>query len=286
MSGFLFALLPVLGWGFMPIIANLRKSTPEEQLLGTSISAFLFAIIATCITLPTITWMSFIISLCSGIFWGAGQLLQFKGIRLSSISTAMPISNGSQLLFATFIAVIFFHEWQTSHQIIIGIIATFLLVIGVILTGFKKDKQQVREVVPWQVYQTILVSSLFLSLYVVINQAFHITGFAIILPQSVGMLLFAVYSNYFSHAKKPQYSSVCFNLLTGIAWSVANIGVFLATIFLGVATSFSISQSCVIIATLFGIWIFKEKKSSLEWRLIISGIVLIMLSVLLLGSMK
>ncbi|MFH5672133.1 GRP family sugar transporter, partial [Listeria monocytogenes] len=37
MSIYLIALLPVLGWGFMPIIANLRKSTPEEQLLGTSI---------------------------------------------------------------------------------------------------------------------------------------------------------------------------------------------------------------------------------------------------------
>ncbi|MBA5760492.1 sugar uptake protein, partial [Escherichia coli] len=52
MSIYLIALLPVLGWGFMPIIANLRKSTPEEQLLGTSISALLFAFILFWILSP------------------------------------------------------------------------------------------------------------------------------------------------------------------------------------------------------------------------------------------
>ncbi|EUJ30678.1 Putative glucose uptake permease [Listeria grayi] len=285
MSGFMFALLPVLGWGFMPILANLRKSTPEEQLLGTSISAFLFAVVATLIVLPAFTVTSFVISLCSGIFWGIGQLLQFRGIRLSSVSTAMPISNGSQLLFATLIAVLFFHEWKTAGQVGVGILATCLLIIGVIMTGFKKQNQTVKEAVPWQVYQTILLSSLFLSFYVVTNQAFHITGFSIILPQSVGMLIFAFAVNYFK-AKRPIYKNVRFNLLTGLSWSIANIGMFLATITLGVATSFSISQACVIIATLFGIWIFKEKKAPIEWSFILTGILLIMASVVLLGMMK
>lgn len=68
MSIYLIALLPVLGWGFMPIIANLRKSTPEEQLLGTSISALLFAFILFWILSPEITVLSFIVSFVSGIF--------------------------------------------------------------------------------------------------------------------------------------------------------------------------------------------------------------------------
>ncbi len=53
--------------------------------------------------------------------------------------------------------------------------------------------------------------------------------------------------------------------MTGLSWSIANLGMFLATAVLGVATSFSISQACVIVATIGGILIFKQKKSPLEW---------------------
>lgn len=48
--------------------------------------------------------------------------------------------------------------------------------------------------------------------------------------------------------------------MTGLSWSIANLGMFLATAVLGVATSFSISQACVIVATIGGILIFKQKK--------------------------
>ncbi|MFI4757323.1 GRP family sugar transporter, partial [Listeria monocytogenes] len=121
MSIYLIALLPVLGWGFMPIIANLRKSTPEEQLLGTSISALLFALILFWILSPEITVLSFIVSFISGIFWSFGQLLQFKGIAASSVAKAMPISNGTQLVGATLFAVLVFREWQTVTAVIIGV---------------------------------------------------------------------------------------------------------------------------------------------------------------------
>lgn len=63
-------------------------------------------------------------------------------------------------------------------------------------------------------------------------------------------------------AKKTAISrkNVTFNLMTGLSWSIANLGMFLATAVLGVATSFSISQACVIVATIGGILIFKQKK--------------------------
>lgn len=50
------ALLPVMGWGLMPIVANLKKSSPHEQLLGTSISAFIFSTIITLVIHPEITF--------------------------------------------------------------------------------------------------------------------------------------------------------------------------------------------------------------------------------------
>lgn len=107
----------------------------------------------------------------------------------------------------------------------------------------------------------VLLSSLFLSLYVVTNQIFLIEGYRIILPQSVGMLITSsIIVKYFS--KEIVYrENVLFNLITGILWSIANLGMFITTNTLGVTISFSISQSCVIVATLGGIIFFKEKKN-------------------------
>ncbi|MBC1493200.1 GRP family sugar transporter [Listeria booriae] len=279
------ALLPVLGWGFMPIIANLRKSTPEEQLLGASISALLFAFVLFWILSPEITGLSFIVSFVSGIFWSFGQLLQFKGIAASSVAKAMPISNGTQLIGATLFAVLVFQEWQTVTAVVIGIFAVILILIGVVMTGFQKRGNHITESVSIHVYGIVILSSFFLTLYVVTNQLFHVTGFSIILPQAIGMLTCAIGINL---AKKSTISSknVAFNLMTGLSWSIANLGMFLATAVLGVATSFSISQACVIVATIGGILIFKQKKNLLEWGFIISGIVLIMIGVVLLSMLK
>ncbi|WP_231106495.1 GRP family sugar transporter, partial [Streptobacillus moniliformis] len=67
--------------------------------------------------------------------------------------------------------------------------------------------------------------------------------------------------------------NVLFNLITGILWSIANLGMFITTNTLGVTISFSISQSCLIVATLGGIIFFKEKKNKKEWFAILIGII-------------
>ena len=126
----------------------------------------------------------------------------------------------------------------------------------------------------------------FLSLYVVTNQIFLIEGYRIILPQSVGMLITSsIIVKYFS--KEIVYmENVLFNLITGILWSIANLGMFITTNTLGVTISFSISQSCVIVATLGGIIFFKEKKNKKEWLAIFIGIILIMSGVFMLSIIK
>lgn len=284
MLTYIVASLPILGWGLMPIIANLRKSSPSEQLLGTAIFAFLFSIIVSFITRPEITLFSFTISFVSGVFWSIGQLFQFKAIQLSSVSKAMPLSNGSQLIFISFASVILFREWTNSRMYFVGTLSIVIIIVGILFTNYQKTKSD--KGTSFSSYGFILLSSLFLMLYVLTNQLFSIEGYQIILPQSVGMLSASViiHKSYFKGAFS--LSNVCYNLITGFSWSIANLGMFLTTIQLGVATSFSISQSCVIVATLGGIFIFKEKKTHKEWISILLGIVLIMGGVFSLGTLK
>lgn len=284
MLTYVIASLPILGWGFMPIIANLRKSSPVEQLLGTAIFAFLFSIIMSLIMKPEITFFSFTVSFISGVFWSIGQLFQFKAIQLSSVSKIMPLSNGSQLIFISFTSVLLFREWTNSNMYIIGTLSILMIVVGILCTNYQKTKSD--ESTNYNSYGWTLLSSLFLMLYVLTNQLFSIEGYQIILPQSVGMLIASslIYIIYFEGDFS--FSNLSYNLITGFSWSIANLGMFLTTIQLGVATSFSISQSCVIVATLGGIFFFKEKKAHKEWLFILLGIVLIMAGVFSLGSLK
>ncbi len=132
----------------------------------------------------------------------------------------------------------------------------------------------------------VLLSSLFLSLYVVTNQIFLIEGYRIILPQSVGMLITSYIIVKYCSKEIVYRENVLFNLITGILWSIANLGMFITTNTLGVTISFSISQSCVIVATLGGIIFFKEKKNKKEWLAIFIGIILIMSGVFMLSIIK
>ena len=278
-------LLPIFGWGLMPIIANLRKSSPYEQLLGTSISALLFSLVVYLVVLPEITLTSFTVSFLSGIFWSIGQLLQFKAIQLASVSKVMPISNGSQLVITTILSVLLFQEWTTSRMYLIGILSIALIIIGITLTGYQKAKES-RSPHLLKVILLTLCSSTFLALYVTTNQIFNIHDYQIILPQSVGMLVTALVI-FKLFAKTPFHAGkIGFNLLTGLSWSIANIGMFLTSATLGVSLSFSISQMCVIVATLGGIIVFKEKKVKVEWLMILSGILLIMVGVFFLSQLK
>lgn len=278
-------LLPIFGWGLMPIIANLRKSSPYEQLLGTSITALLFSTVVYFVVLPEITVQTFAISFLSGIFWSIGQLLQFKAIQLASVSKVMPISNGSQLVITTLLSVLLFHEWTTSRMYLVGTLSIALIIVGITLTGYQKVKEKRGEHFTKVVLLTICSSS-FLALYVTTNQIFNIRDYQIVFPQSVGMLITAlvIFKLFSKEAFSP--SRVGFNLFTGLSWSIANIGMFVASVTLGVALSFSISQMCVIVATLGGIFVFKEKKVKIEWIMILSGILLIMIGVFFLSQLK
>lgn len=220
----------------------------------------------------------------SGIFWSLGQLMQFKAIQIASVSKVMPISNGSQLTFTTLLAVILFNEWTSSKMLLIGSLSILCIILGILLTNYQTKKSTDKNML--KCVGVVLLSSLFLSLYVVTNQIFLIEGYRIILPQSVGMLITSsIIVKYFS--KEIVYmENVLFNLITGILWSIANLGMFITTNTLGVTISFSISQSCVIVATLGGIIFFKEKKNKKEWLAIFIGIILIMSGVFMLSIIK
>ncbi|MER2117239.1 MAG: GRP family sugar transporter, partial [Enterococcus casseliflavus] len=106
---------------------------------------------------------------------------------------------------------------------------------------------------------------------------------AIILPQSVGMLIGA---SLFALRKTKVDRFVGKNTLSGLLWGIGNVCMLITVQQVGLAVGFSLSQMGIIISTLGGIFILGEKKTKKELRYVVIGCLLVIIGGVLLGYMK
>lgn len=279
------AFVSALGWGVMPILAQWTKAGPREQLLGTSAGAVLFAAGLYAASPTVFSPGPYMISFISGILWAVGQWLQFEAFQRISVSVAIPFICGLQLTGTTLFAALALGEWSTRFQLLLGTAALALVLAGVLLTSLQERSAGTKHgLTPGQL-SILLCSALALTGYVVINQWFDISGLAVILPQSAGMFLAAITIGLLA-GKRPRPRMVIRNLATGLAWSVANLALFVANGRIGVAASFPVSQVSIVIATVGSILIFKEKKSAAVWMRVLLGSTVLMAGVFLIGLTK
>lgn len=282
---FILALLPALGWGLMPIIAQWNKGKPNEQLLGTTITALLFGGVIAMSIDSEWSLLIVVISFLSGVCWSIGQYLQFYSFLYLPVSEAMPISNGTQLIGTTLVAAIFFNEWTGRLDVFMGIISLLFIIGGIYLTNYhEKDNTQVGTFSLKPVF-ILLVSSLSLTVYVVLPKFFNIPGASIIFPQAIGMFTAAFLMNL-PYLKTMNYQRVFKNMSTGLAWSIANFSLFLTIPYLGVGKSFTISQLSVLVTLITSTILFKINKSQKEKKAVLIGAVLITIGILLISLLK
>lgn len=278
----LISLVPALGWGLVPILASLSGANPKEQLLGTAISTLILGIITFLVVKPLIVFPEFFISVISGLFWAIGQFLVFKSFQLTDVSKAMPISTGTQLIGSVLFSAFVFGEWSKISSFVLGIASLLVIVVGIYFTSYSSKKG---EGISTKAILTLLLSSSSLVLYIVINKFFGISGFDIILPQSIGIFLATLVICYVNKGSLG-IKKVLLNLTTGFSWSIANICMFVASASVGVATAFTLSQINVVVATLGSIVILKESKTSQEKKFILRGIVMILIGAFVISTLK
>lgn len=282
-------LLPMLGWGLMPIFASKAGGTPKQQLLGTTIIAFIVGSAFSIIVTPTYTLPAFIISCISGFFWTFGQLFQFKALKQAPVSKGMPVSNGTQLLFTTFVSGVILMEWRSSKQTILSLVILALIIFAIWLLandGTKNhDLDSKSNNYGWII--SMIISSLFLTGYVTTNAYFGISNYEVFFPQSLGMLITASIIYITSQKEeKVGFKNVIRNGTTGLSWSIANIALFFTASRLGVGLSYTISQLCVFVSIFAGIIILGEKKTIGEKKRISIGVVIFLFSIVVLSIYK
>ncbi|GGB07988.1 glucose transporter [Macrococcus hajekii] len=281
----LIALLPALLWGSVVLINVKVGGSPYEQIMGTVIGAFLIGVGTYMFVQPEMSWKILIVGVISGAFWALGQGNQLKSVDMIGVSRTMPISTGMQLVGTTLISVIFFNEWKSTTAVVLGISALVLLVAGVLLTSLKgdKDKEEGKKNSYAKAIPILIISSIGYITYVVIGQFFGVEGWDALFPQSIGMVIGGLLLS-FKH--RLGQKAVLKNIFPGIVWALGNMAMFYSQPRVGVATSFSFSQMLVVVSTLGGIFLLREKKTKKQYIGIAIGIVLIIAAAFLLGYAK
>lgn len=285
MTALLIGLGPLLGWGLYPTIASKIGGKPVNQIVGSTIGTLIFAIIlffANGLTFPS--GMDLTLSILSGIGWASAQILTFKSFELVGSSRAMPITTAFQLIVASLWGVAHLGNWPTMTDKLIGALALVLIILGARMTVWSEKKDSADASNIKKAVIILAIGEIGYWLYSAAPQETSITGMNAFLPQAIGMVIVAVVYSLVIAVKEKE------NALTQmVSYKQIISGFFFAFAALtylisaqpnmnGLATGFILSQTSVVLATLTGIWVLGQKKTSKEMKITIIGLVLILLA--------
>lgn len=286
MQGILYALVPMFAWGSIGFVSNKIGGKPNQQTLGMTLGALLFAFVVWLFVRPEMSVSLWVFGIIGGMLWSIGQNGQFRAMQYMGVSVGNPLSSGAQLVFGSLIGAIVFSEWSKPIQYTLGIIALILLVIGFYFTSKRdSDNAETNEMTDFgKGFRALTYSTVgYLSYTILFNNIMKFDALAVIFPMSVGMVLGAMIFMKFRIQFEPV---VLKNTLVGLMWGVGNIFMLLAAAKAGLAIAFSFSQLGVVISIVGGILFLGETKTRKEMRWLTIGIACFIVGAVLLGFVK
>jgi glucose uptake protein len=284
LSGILLAIIAAIAWGSIVLVSNKLGGDANSQTIGTTFGALIFAAGVYIFTTPHMSALVWSVGIISGIFWTIGQKNQYGTVKFLGVAKTVPMSTGLQLIGTTIFGALLFHEWKTKTQVIVGILALACIIAGAALTSFgQKTEEKDGGKDLKKGLMILLVSTVGYVVYVVIVKWFNINGWSAILPQAIGMVLSGIVLTIRHH---PFNKFAARNLLTGLIWATGNLTLLLSLPSIGVATSFSLSQTGIVISTLGGIFLLGEKTSKKQVISVIIGCLLIIAGGVMVGLTK
>ncbi|WP_125767955.1 ribose/proton symporter RbsU [Companilactobacillus furfuricola] len=296
-TNILIGLLPMIGWGVFPVLTGYFGGKPVNQIIGATYGTLLGAIVVALFTqTPLLSGKEFLFTFLSGAAWSFGQIFVFYAFTEMGVSRTMPISTGFQLIGASLWGVFVLGEWSTGMAKAIGFFAIFLIIIGVYLTTYTENKNQTSTGTngskALKGVGLVLIAEVGYLAYSAFPQAVEVSGFEAFLPQGLGM---AVVATIFAFATKSNRSSKPYrtkssytNIISGLFFALAALSYLISARpeVNGLATGFTLSQMNVILATLGGIYVLHEKKTSKEMVAVLSGLALVVIAGIITAFIK
>lgn len=311
MLQYLIALIPALAWGSTGLFSTKLGGSAGQQTLGMTVGAMAFGlltfigfVIPNQINAGMNIW---IVGLLSGLLWAVGQAGQFTAIKAMGVSNAIPWSTAGQIVGNAALAATVLGEWSTTKMWIFGTIAIFLVVVGAMLTA-KRDKAADEDDMAGKTEATrgliaILISTAGYAGYFIIPNLMRKVGYisstianrnhgvdymtATIFPQSIGMVIgaFLIVIFFMREASVMFQAPTWRNMLTGAAWGVGNLAMFISAATIGQAVAVTMSQMGIIVGTFGGIFILHERKTSTQMKFIVIGSIMIVAGGILISNL-
>lgn len=275
-TDFLIACIPILSWGFVPVIATLIGGKVIEQSFGIAIGSFIFACITYAIKHPALNLHIIGIGIVSGLFWTIGSVGQFMGLKYLGVSKSMPISNGTQII-GTSILGVFLGDWSTLNSKIFGFSALALIIVGIIFTSYKEviENDDAKKINWSKGISVNLLSSLGFTLYVGILKYYNIDSWSSLLPQSVGQLLGINIIAFLYFKVNPYSLNSLKNSVVGVVWAIGNLAILISQMKLGLSVAYPVGQASIIVSVIAGVYFNEERKTKKEWISSIIGMTVI-----------
>ncbi|WP_125608176.1 GRP family sugar transporter [Lapidilactobacillus bayanensis] len=264
----LFGIIPAIGWGILPVVLVKLGGSADEQLLGTTIGNMLLASIL-FVFVPIKGDVSVII-LCilSGLMWAVGQWGQYQGYASISVSKAMPLSSGLQIVGNTFFGVVLFDEWGDNAKIMLGISAVVIIIIGILFSAGRSTQQNESGSINRKSYISLILTTIGYWGYSVIPNflsANETTVYSKYIFQAIGMLLASsILSFHFSRVRGEQIYVKRIKKLTlgGLLFGIAAAAYVYSLQHNGLIVAFTLSQMNVVISSILGIFILHENHAN------------------------
>lgn len=283
MIAILVGLGPLIGWGIYPTIASKFGGKPVNQILGSTLGTFIFALIYNQLMhLGMPSGKNLWLSILSGIGWATAQIITFYSFTLIGSSRAMPITTAFQLLGASLWGAIVLGDWPTMMAKVIGFIALALIILGAYMTVWTEHPSKEGNGALKKAVIVLLIGEIGYWAYSAAPQATTINGMQAFLPQAIGMLIVGIIYGGVMTLKKGQASpfveSVTYKqIISGFFFAFAALTYLISAQpnMNGLATGFILSQTSVVLATLTGIWFLHQTKTKKEMMVTIIGLAII-----------
>ncbi|WP_125708671.1 ribose/proton symporter RbsU [Companilactobacillus zhongbaensis] len=299
-TNLLIGLLPMIGWGVFPVLTGYFGGKPVNQIIGATYGTLLGAIVVALFTqTPLISGKEFLFTFLSGAAWSFGQIFVFYAFTEMGVSRTMPVSTGFQLIGASLWGVFVLGEWSTGMAKAVGFFAIFLIIIGVYLTTYTEKKDQPTTGATGTTGSKalkgvglVLIAEVGYLAYSAFPQAVEVSGFEAFLPQGLGMAVVATifaFATKSNRASKPYRTKSSYtNIISGLFFALAALSYLISArpSVNGLATGFTLSQMNVILATLGGIYILHERKTSKEMVAVLSGLALVVIAGIITAFIK
>ncbi len=278
------ALIPAIAWGSIGLVSGKLGGNAYQQTLGMTVGALVFGIGTWLFAHPVMDTKVWLLGILSGLFWALGQSQQFQAMKYVGVSMTVPISTGMQLVASTLAGALLFGEWKTGKDVTMGLLALVLLVIGATLSSRKEKMADAGASTSYgKGIRTLLISTAGYAGYTIVVNAGHLGATAVVLPQSIGMLVGAL---LFSIGHDAFQKATAKNIVTGLLWGTGNVFMLVAMSSVGLAIAYSMSQMGIVISTFGSIFLLGERKTHKEMTWVTWGAILIIAGGIVLGMMK